>query len=167
MSMHFAGFLHVGAALAAYFVLGFFNALGEGTGIFPFGIFTSILVIVYRQKLRSKLGLRNDTPSTLFFDFAYVCCCPCLAVAQEARVINYAWQKSNVRSQVQWVAREPAPEVRVIREGVSSTRVIQGSRPQVITSGAMPVTSAGTTYTRPAGQDSPITRGRTTERYSA
>jgi Cys-rich protein (TIGR01571 family) len=163
MSMHFAGFLHVGAALGAYFVLGFFNGFVEDIGFFPFGIFTSILVIVYRQKLRTRLGIMRGTPSTLFFDTVYVCCCPCCAVAQEAAVINNAWMKSNVRSQVQWASREAVPEVRVIRDGVPSPsgRVIQGSQARVITSGnTMPISGTGSTYTRPAGQDTFISRGR-------
>lgn len=55
-----------------------------------FGIFTCLLLLYYRHILRQRLDLPNWTVSSCFSDLLYIFCCPCCAIAQEARVVRYA-----------------------------------------------------------------------------
>jgi Cys-rich protein (TIGR01571 family) len=66
----------------------FFEGLSYFTMV---GICTAVLIVFYRQKLRSKLNLPSGSCSALFFDFMYVFFCPWCAVAQEAQVVQYAY----------------------------------------------------------------------------
>lgn len=78
-------------ALGVFFACALFNSMVFG-GVAQVGVATSILIIVYRQKLRQKFKLHPWTCASCAFDFVYVCCCPCCAIAQEARVVRYAYQ---------------------------------------------------------------------------
>lgn len=70
----------------------FFSCLAFGYLYSPFGIFTLIAMLYFRHKLREKFRLEPWTFKTCFFDFCFICWCPCCAVAQEARVVNEAYK---------------------------------------------------------------------------
>jgi Cys-rich protein (TIGR01571 family) len=93
-TMHLAGFVKVRIALGLFFACALLNSLIFG-GAVCYGICTSLLIIVYRQRLREKLGLKSWNRVDCVFDFVYVCCCPCCAISQEAQVVRYAYQLSN------------------------------------------------------------------------
>jgi Cys-rich protein (TIGR01571 family) len=127
-TMHLAGFQHMGTALIIYLLLAFWNGFftpipgwdmdGDlyltGTGWFPTGIYTSILMLFFRQKLRSRVGRYADTTGSWFFDCCYVLWCPCCAIAQEAMVVQYSFQMGR---------KEPAVRSSVPAE-VRSGRVV-------------------------------------------
>jgi len=82
-----AGFLSFWVALFCISVMAFLNA---AMMFILFGIFTSTLILYFRHKLRRKLGVEAWTLGTCCIDLVYVCCCPCCAISQEARIVKEA-----------------------------------------------------------------------------
>lgn len=104
-TVHLAGFLKVWIGFAVFCACALLNSLTFG-GFACMGFFTSCLVIVYRQHLREKLGLKAWSGPNCLFDCLYVCCCPCCAIAQEAQVVRYAYlQGGQVRREVREAPR--------------------------------------------------------------
>jgi Cys-rich protein (TIGR01571 family) len=87
-TMQIASILPVMPAIAIFAVCAALNVLTL-TGCVLAGMFTSLLIIYYRQKLRKQFGLKAWTPENCLIDFLYVCCCPCCAIAQEAQAVRY------------------------------------------------------------------------------
>jgi Cys-rich protein (TIGR01571 family) len=92
-SMHLAGFLKIYIGIGLFFACALMNGLTFG-GFIMQGVFTSTLLIIYRQRLREKLGIKSWTATNCFFDCLYVCCCTCCAISQESLVVRYAYQQS-------------------------------------------------------------------------
>mmetsp|Transcript_27086 Transcript_27086/g.50912 ORF Transcript_27086/g.50912 Transcript_27086/m.50912 type:complete len:302 (-) Transcript_27086:50-955(-) len=73
------------AAFGAFSIMGLFN------GLFALGpLFTTGLMLYYRQQLRQKLDLDSHTCGSCCADCCYIFWCPCCAVAQEARIAKDA-----------------------------------------------------------------------------
>lgn len=89
-----AGFLEASVALAAFFGCTFLNG---ATFTFVYGVFTFGLMFTYRQKLRLKLGLKAWSLQSCIIDSLFVFFCPCCAIAQEARVVKYAYQDASIK----------------------------------------------------------------------
>lgn len=92
-----AGFMGASMGLAAFFFCALLNGLTYGAWII-YGFFTCILILYYRQKLRARLDIANWTCGSCCLDFFYVFCCTCCAIAQEARVVQYAYQQGVMKS---------------------------------------------------------------------
>lgn len=93
-NVNMAGFLRLPVALGLYFTCALLNGL---TGTFCyFGPITCLVILLYRHKLRAKLGLPSFTAGTCCTDFFYVFCCSWCAIAQEARVVRYAYQQGTL-----------------------------------------------------------------------
>merc|ERR1719359_2645987 len=90
--MHLAGFVKLRIALALFAACALLNTLIFG-GFVCCGICSNLLIILYRQRLRERLGLKSWQRTGCVFDFVYVCCCPCCAISQEAQVVRYAYQQ--------------------------------------------------------------------------
>jgi Cys-rich protein (TIGR01571 family) len=82
-----AGFLSFWTALCCISAMAFLNA---ATTYVMVGFFTTLLMLYFRHQLRTKLGVESWSLSTCCFDFFYLCCCPCCAIAQEARIVKEA-----------------------------------------------------------------------------
>jgi hypothetical protein len=80
--------------LALFAACALLNTLIFG-GFVCCGICSNLLIILYRQRLRERLGLKSWQRIGCVFDFVYVCCCPCCAISQEAQVVRYAYQQHN------------------------------------------------------------------------
>jgi Cys-rich protein (TIGR01571 family) len=94
-TMNLAGFVKPPFSLFLFCVAGLLNALTNWCDNFMFGIFTAMLIVHYRQKLRAKLSLKHSSAATYWNDCVYVFLCPCCAIAQEAQVVRN--QLSRVR----------------------------------------------------------------------
>jgi Cys-rich protein (TIGR01571 family) len=93
-NVNMAGFMRIPVALGLFFVCGLVNGL---TGTFCYsGFITCLMILFYRHKLRAKLGLPSFTSASCCEDFFYVFCCSWCAIAQEARVVRYAYQKGTL-----------------------------------------------------------------------
>lgn len=93
-SVNMAGFMRVPVALGLFFICALVNGL---TGTFCYiGIVTCCLILYYRHRLRVKLGVPAFTLRTCFVDFFFVFCCSFCAIAQEARVVRYAYQQGTL-----------------------------------------------------------------------
>jgi Cys-rich protein (TIGR01571 family) len=95
--IQFADNQHLGGSLKGHVALFMFLACGllndvTMSGLFVCGLFTSILIIFFRQKLRQRMGLEPWSLNTII-DIFYVCCCPCCAIAQEALVVQYSYNR--------------------------------------------------------------------------
>jgi len=93
-NVNMAGFMTVPVALGLFFVCALLNGL---TGTFCYtGFVTCFMILYYRHKLRTKLGLPSWTCRSCCTDFFYVFCCSWCAIAQEARVVRYAYQQGTL-----------------------------------------------------------------------
>merc|ERR550537_1909894 len=52
-------------------------------------ILVAVFFAYYRQELRKKLNMKNDSEDAIK-DFAMWCCCACCAITQEARQVKDA-----------------------------------------------------------------------------
>jgi Cys-rich protein (TIGR01571 family) len=102
-SMHLAGLLKAHLAMALFFVCMLLNGFTL-MGVTEYGIFTAILIVICRQRLREKLGLEKWTAPNVVLDCCYVFFCTCCAISQEAQVVRYAYQMAR---QEEKVAKEP------------------------------------------------------------
>lgn len=132
-TMHLAGFLKVWVGLAVFFACALLNSMMM-IGVACVGTCTSCLIILYRQRLREKLGMKSWTCSNCLFDFIFVCCCPCCAIAQEARVVRYAYQGSP------YTARASPQQSATISRVAYASQAPPGRR-------LMPTTVAGAPFT--------------------
>jgi len=80
-----AGFLGFWAAFAAFSAAMLVNGFINGA---MFGVITAFLLLYFRQQLRQQLHVPSWTVGSCCLDFFYVCCCPCCAIAQEARIVK-------------------------------------------------------------------------------
>jgi len=80
-----AGFLGFWAAFAAFNAATLVNCFINGA---MFGVITAFLLLYFRQQLREQLHVPSWTVGSCCVDFFYVCCCPCCAIAQEARIVK-------------------------------------------------------------------------------
>lgn len=93
-NVNMAGFVTVPVALGLFFVCALANGL---TGTFCYsGFVTCFMILYYRHKLRAKIGLPSWTLATCCTDFFFVFCCSWCAIAQEARVVRYAYQQGTL-----------------------------------------------------------------------
>lgn len=93
-NVNMANFMKLPVALGLFFLCALANGL---TGTFCyFGIVTCFMMLYYRHKLRAKLGLPSWTCRSCFTDFFFVFCCSWCAIAQEARVVRYAYQQGTL-----------------------------------------------------------------------
>lgn len=76
------GFWAAFSAFAIMMLLNGLSALGP--------LFTTGLMLYYRQQLRQKLGLEAHTCGTCCTDCCFVFWCPCCAIAQEALLAKHA-----------------------------------------------------------------------------
>jgi len=88
-TMGMAGILAFWAAFSMYMVLATLNFIFPAMG---FGFILLIVCVYLRQSLRNKFEVPSFTVVTILQDFLYYCCCPCCAIAQEARVMEQAYQ---------------------------------------------------------------------------
>merc|ERR1719443_1243292 len=79
------------AAVAIWWVLSLFNMFVG----FCFAVVTGALGAYYRQKIRGIFNIDQGTLSTIVEDFLSYCCCPCLAIVQEARQVEEAMSKNH------------------------------------------------------------------------
>jgi len=118
-TMNLAGILRFAAAFTAFAICALLNGLTYNLSII-YGFFTCFIILLNRQKLRAKLNLPNWTCKSCCADFFYVFCCTCCAIAQEARVVRYAYQQSHEARPAERAyayraeVRQPAPAVRVV-----------------------------------------------------
>jgi len=93
-TMSISGYM---SRIAGIMVFAFCAALNglTMTGMLWYGAFTSLLMIIYRQRIRERFGLKSWTCENCLIDFFYVCCCSCCAIAQEAQAMRYAQQKQS------------------------------------------------------------------------
>jgi len=130
-----AGFIGASMALAAFFFCALLNGLTYGAWII-YGFFTCILILYYRHKLRAKLDISNWTCGSCCLDFLYVFCCTCCAIAQEARVVQYAYQQgmmknpddpsANIRTRA---APAPAAQANIYAYRSQIPQPVYGSQP--------------------------------------
>jgi Cys-rich protein (TIGR01571 family) len=118
-NQHLSGLLEAYVGISVFCILALVNGLLGG--FYSIGFFTSSLILLYRQKLRAKLGLKSWNLETCFYDCTFSFCCPCLAIAQEAQVVHYAYQLNASR-------RTPTSIYQ-------STRFMEAS-PRIISSGS-------------------------------
>jgi Cys-rich protein (TIGR01571 family) len=91
-TMSLAGYLRMAVAIVMFAIAAIISDMTL-TGWLFYGAFTSLLVIVYRQRIRERFGLPRWTAGNCLVDFLYVCCCSCCAIAQEAQAVRYAIQR--------------------------------------------------------------------------
>lgn len=80
------GFLDFNSAFIMMLALGAF-LLCPLTGLVGW-IAIVMLGVYYRQKIRDKYGLENNTTASYIEDFMTWCCCSCCALCQEARQVD-------------------------------------------------------------------------------
>lgn len=90
-TMNLAGLTNFWLAVLAFFSCALVNSLIFG-GLACYGIFTTCLILLYRQRLREQLGLKAWGCPGCCFDFLYVSCCPCCAISQEAQVVRLLYE---------------------------------------------------------------------------
>jgi len=88
-TMSMAGLLGFWVALVIYQLFAGLNAVFPALG---FGVLLLVMCVYFRQALRTKLDMPRGSVVTVLQDFLFYCCCPCCAIAQEARVVEQAWQ---------------------------------------------------------------------------
>eukprot|EP00929_Paragymnodinium_shiwhaense_P011500 TRINITY_DN11728_c0_g1_i1.p1 TRINITY_DN11728_c0_g1~~TRINITY_DN11728_c0_g1_i1.p1 ORF type:complete len:280 (+),score=49.67 TRINITY_DN11728_c0_g1_i1:85-924(+) len=85
-------FLKFWVALALFL---FISLLGSGVaGAWVAGIFGFVLLglgVYYRQQLRGAFGHSKGTLKTITLDILAWACCPCCAIVQEAKEVEYAF----------------------------------------------------------------------------
>jgi Cys-rich protein (TIGR01571 family) len=91
-TMSLAGYLRMAVAIIIFAFCAIISDMTL-TGWLFYGAFTSLLIIVYRQRIRERFGLARWTFGNCLVDFLYVCCCSCCAIAQEAQAVRYAIQR--------------------------------------------------------------------------
>lgn len=94
-TINLAGIMRFRSAFAAFAFCALLNGLTYNSSLI-YGIFTWALIVHCRQKLRARLNLANWTCFSCCCDIFYVFFCTCCAIAQEARVVRYAYEQSVV-----------------------------------------------------------------------
>lgn len=83
------------AGLLTPFALAFAVFLSLSVLSSVFGMLLAFLLAIvgakYRQDLRAKFAISPGTAETWCLDFLAYCCCPCVAITQEARTVEAAW----------------------------------------------------------------------------
>lgn len=92
-TVNLAGIMRFRAAIAGFAFCALLNGLTYNTALI-YGIFTWLLIVYCRQKLRARLNLPNWTCLSCCCDIFFVFCCTCCAIAQEARVVRYSYERS-------------------------------------------------------------------------
>merc|ERR1719310_2370131 len=80
--------LEFGPAFAIFFMLELVNQL---TGFVFIGVYFTMLLVYYRQKVRKVFGMQNyGTWTGITEDWLCLCCCMPCTIAQEAQHVKFA-----------------------------------------------------------------------------